>query len=328
MKTKLTTIVLPALAGGIIFFANQVFAADSGTNSSPTDEPTLKADTPDQQLFFCTTRIEAKSADGKLTSTGTGFVFNYELDKTNYIQFIVTCRHVVDGFVSATFSFVQNKDGEPNLGQKCEATNFPLQDFVFYNPDPKIDVALIPLAPILRYFEMKGQKPFYVNLDKRLVPDKNAAEDLSPIQPIVFIGYPYGVHDEVNLLPIARRGFTASPYVVDFDGLPVFLIDASVFPGSSGSPVMVVDEGFYASHGGLVGGSRAYFLGLVDQAYFYTEDGMVKFKATPTQFVPYVTSTNFFNLGVVIKAKAILNTMSEFVKAYPPSSSSPPALPH
>lgn len=305
----------------MIVFANLSYAQNSTTNFSSTNEPTLTVDTPDQQLFFCTTRIEAKSADGKLTSTGTGFIFNYEIDKTNYIPFIVTCRHVVDGFISATFSFVQNKNGKPNLGQKCEAANFPLQDFVFFNPDPKIDVALIPLAPILRYFEATGQKPFYVNLDKSLVPDKNAAQDLSAIQSVVFIGYPYGIHDEVNLLPIARRGFTASPYVVDYNGLPLFLIDANVFPGSSGSPVMVLDEGGYATKHGISLGARSYFLGLIDQAYIHTEQGVVKFVPLPTQFVPTYDEHQYFNLGVVIKAKAILNTMSEFVKVYMPSNS-------
>jgi Trypsin-like peptidase domain len=298
------------------------------TNLLPTDVPTLKADTPDQQLFFCTTRIEARSADGKTNSTGTGFIFSYKIDETNQIPFIVTCRHVVGGFASGTFSFVQSKDGKPNLGQKCEVTVSNLQSLVFYDSDNKIDVALIPLVPILRYFEATGQKPFYVNLGKSLIPDKNATEDLSAIQPIVFIGYPYGIHDEVNSLPIARRGYTASPYVVDYNGLPLFLIDANVFPGSSGSPVMVLDEGAYASHGGLIMGGRSYLLGIVDQAYIHTDQGVVKFIPLPTQFVPTYDEHQYFNLGAVIKAKAILNTMSEFMKAYPPPSSSPPALPH
>jgi len=142
---------------------------------------------------------------------------------------------------------------------------------------------------------------------------------LSAIQPIVFIGYPYGIHDEINLLPIARRGFTASPYVVDYNGLPLFLIDANVFPGSSGSPVMVLDEGGYATKRGISLGSRAYFLDLVDQAYIHTEKGVVKFIPLPTQFVPTYDEHQYFNLGAVIKAKAILNTMSEFVKARVPS---------
>lgn len=312
------------LAFALSFVSLSYAQTSTATNSQPNDEPTLKADTPDQQLFFCTTRIEAKTADGKYGDIGTGFIFNYEVEgqaqppyKAPEIPFIVTCRHVVDGSASATFSFVQEKDGKPNLGQKCEVTVPDLQHLVFYNPDPKIDVALIPLAPILRYFEGTGQKPFYVHLDKNLVPDKNASEDLSAIQSIVFIGYPYGIHDEVNLLPIARRGFTASPYVVDYNRLPLFLIDANVYPGSSGSPVMVLDQGSYASHGGIAAGSRTYFLGLVDQAYIHTEEGVVKFKPLPAQFVPVYDEHQYFNLGVVIKAKAILNTMSEFMKAHP-----------
>lgn len=276
-----------------------------------------------------TTRIEAKSTDGKTTSTGTGFIFDYKIDEQHHILFIVTCRHVVNGFASATFSFVQSKDGKPDLGQKCVVTIPNLQNFVFYDPDPKIDVALIPLEPILEYFKANGQTPFFRALSKDLVPSREAAEDLSAIQSIVFVGYPYGVSDETNSLPLARRGFTASPYVIDFDNLPVFLIDASVFPGSSGSPVMVLDEGSYASpDGGLVAGNRTYFLGLVDQAYFYSEDGIIQFKPIPTQLTPYVRTTNFFNLGVVIKSKAILNTISGFVKAYLPPNSLPSASPH
>lgn len=299
-KRRVTQIIWLAFA---IAFTDISYAQQPSTvaNLQPADLPTLKADTPDQQLFFCTTRIEARSADGKQNSIGTGFIFNYEAEewfqppyRAPEIPFIVTCRHVVNGFASATFSFVQSKDGKPALGQKCEVTVPDLQNLVFYDPDPKIDVALIPLAPILGVFEKLGQKPFYVSLNKNLVPNREAAENLSAIQSIVFVGYPYGVHDEINLLPIARRGFTASPYIVDFDGLPLFLIDASVFPGSSGSPVMVLDQGMYSSGSNLVGGSRAYFLGLISQAYFYTEDGMIQFKPMPTQFVPFVKSTNFF----------------------------------
>jgi hypothetical protein len=312
-----------------IVFADISYAQQPSpvTNSQLSDLPTMKADTPDQQLFFCTTRIEARSVDGKTNSIGTGFIFNYKIDEQHQIPFIVTCKHVVDGFAFGTFSFVQSKDGKPNLGQKCVVTVPNLQNLVFYDLDPKIDVVLIPLVPILNYFKANGQTPFFRSLSKDLVPSREAAEDLSAIQPIVFVGYPYGMHDEINLLPIARRGFTASPYVVDFDGLPFFLIDANVFPGSSGSPVMVLDEGAYASHGGLTMGGRAYFLGLVDQAYIHTEEGIVKFKPVPTQFVPVYDEHQYFNLGAVIKAKAILNTMSKFAKAYLPSNSLPSALP-
>jgi hypothetical protein len=111
---------------------------------------------------------------------------------------------------------------------------------------------------------------------------------------------------------------------VDYNGLPLFLIDANVFPGSSGSPVMVLDEGGYSTKRGISLGSRAYILGLVDEAYIHTEQGIVKFIPLPTQFVPTYDEHQYFNLGAVIKAKAILNTMSEFVKVNLPTNSTPP----
>jgi hypothetical protein len=48
----------------------------------------------------------------------------------------------------------------------------------------------------------------------------------------------------------------------------------------------------------------------------------------PTQYVPVFKEQRFLNLGGVVKAKAILNTMSEFAKAHFPQSSSPPAATH
>ena len=51
------------------------------------------------------------------------------------------------------------------------------------------------------------------------------------------------MYDQVNLIPITRTGMTATPLQLDYDGRPSFLIDASVFPGSSGSPVFVYKSG-------------------------------------------------------------------------------------
>src|ERR1700731_2498384 len=95
---------------------------------SPAPQPTpanadlklpMTGDTPDQQLFFCTTRIEAATGDGKRQSIGTGFIINEKIDEKRQFLFIVTCRHVVDGFDAAKVSFVAAKGAKPDLGQRC-----------------------------------------------------------------------------------------------------------------------------------------------------------------------------------------------------------------
>lgn len=65
----------------------------------------------------------------------------------------------------------------------------------------------------------------------------------------VVIGYPRGFYDQVNVFPIVKSGIIASRWGANFQGQPYFLIDAKLFPGSSGSIVIskptdvVVEDG-------------------------------------------------------------------------------------
>jgi len=54
----------------------------------------------------------------------------------------------------------------------------------------------------------------------------------------VVVGYPRGFYDQVNVFPIVKSGIIASRWGANFQGQPYFLIDAKLFPGSSGSIVI------------------------------------------------------------------------------------------
>lgn len=61
--------------------------------------------------------------------------------------------------------------------------------------------------------------------------------DLSPAEAVSVVGFPFGRGVD-PLWPIWATGFIASHPDLDFENLPVFLIDCRARPGQSGSPVI------------------------------------------------------------------------------------------
>ena len=78
------------------------------------------------------------------------------------------------------------------------------------------------------------------------MPDATALAKLNAVEEIMMIGYPNGLWDAKNNLPIVRRGITGTPAFVDYNDKPEFVIDAACFPGSSGSPVFIVNQAWVA----------------------------------------------------------------------------------
>ena len=81
-------------------------------------------------------------------------------------------------------------------------------------------------------------KLFYKAVDYRMLATFSEPE-LSIAENVYFIGYPDNRFDVQNNLPLIRQGMIASHPKYDYNGDPVFIIDAQVFPGSSGSPVYI-----------------------------------------------------------------------------------------
>jgi hypothetical protein len=103
---------------------------------------------------------------------------------------------------------------------------------------------------------------------------------------------------------------TATPLVVDFENTPRFLIDASVFGGSSGSPVFVFNPGMYSlKGGGTVLGSRLLFVGVIAGVYFRTELNEIFQVPIPTDYQPMSRQQEMIDLGIVFKARTVVETI-------------------
>lgn len=63
------------------------------------------------------------------------------------------------------------------------------------------------------------------------------------MQDVFIVGYPIGIEDELNKLPIFSTGVTATSILIDYNGRSEILLNAFALPGSSGSPVFTKING-------------------------------------------------------------------------------------
>jgi hypothetical protein len=77
---------------------------------------------------------------------------------------------------------------------------------------------------------------------------KDFQEDFSPsvMDDLYVIGYPWGLTGGDPVLPLYKKGSVASEPVVDYRGLPRFLIDCRTAEAMSGSPVLCAHSGIWA----------------------------------------------------------------------------------
>lgn len=86
---------------------------------------------------------------------------------------------------------------------------------------------------------------------------------LAPSEPVSIVGFPFGIA-AAGKFPIWKTGHLASDIDLDYDGKPVFLVDATTRSGMSGSPVFARRIGGYHSSKGVfhLGQNALKFLGV------------------------------------------------------------------
>jgi hypothetical protein len=274
---------------------------------------------PSEQLTHSTVRIQTTLADGS-KSTGTGFFYAFLRKGERHVPAIVTNKHVVAGAVSGQFSLtLKNADGSPQIGQHLALALDNFEARWIPHPSPDVDLCLLLLAPLLAEASSIGKSFFFITLDETLLPTAEDLRDLGALEDIIMIGYPNGIWDAVNNMPILRRGITATHPNFDYEGRREFVIDAACFPGSSGSPVLLYNTGGWVDRQGTtrMGGARIRLLGVLYAGPQHTATGEVKIVTIPTQQRAVAFSTIPNNLGFVIKSSRLLELEAELGRRFP-----------
>ena len=248
------------------------------------------------QLLFTTYPIWI-DRENKQNSFGTGFIFNYKAEEGKFIPFLITNYHVVENATRIITEFVRAEDNKPQTKNRIKVELDSKKFLSFSNK--VLDISAIPIAPITNQILQSGTNIFYRVIDNNIIPKKDQLSELSAIEEITFIGYPNGIYDTENMLPIVRRGITATPIWNDFNNQKKFLIDAGVYPGSSGSPVFIFNQGSFSTNQGLVVGSRLMFIGMLSESVARVNNNVPSY---------------FLGLGGVLKSEAIVDFLDSIVK--------------
>jgi hypothetical protein len=271
----------------------------------------IKPGTASEQLFFTTARLQCHKSDKAWS--GTGFFVRIPVTNGPEQTVLVTNQHVASPPGIGDVEDLQiigpagiNNTDQSLLGQHAI---IKVENPVFVtHPTDDVDVAVMGINDLSTI----GPHPIYVKpFALAFLLNGELLEILTPSSK-----WPLSV-----ILTVFTTQWTWRPLLAVVGPLHlyhstmggrVFLIDASVFPGSSGSPVLIVNQGSYTNrHGGMVLASRVIMLGIVSAGYLHQVTG----ELVPALELPRVAVKQMMNLGIVYKTRTILEAIDQFLKS-------------
>ena len=182
-----------------------------------------------ERLLFTTARIETDKG------SGTGFFFNFKIDDQTVVPILVTNKHVIENDKNKEVRFFLHlKEGE--LPVDKTAVNLKTEWF-FHDHQ---DLAFCFVAPLLFELKKQNKEVFFAGLGEDIIWSNEKLNELTAVEDVFMVGYPNGLWDEKNNLPLIRKGITASHPAIDFNRLGIGVVDMACFPGSSGSPIFIL----------------------------------------------------------------------------------------
>lgn len=165
-------------------------------------------------------------------SVATGFFIRFNKSDSVYL---VTARHCVENKKIVTAAFRKSEyTCSQNEAVYCQ--NF--SEKIIYHPNDKIDLAAIKIPhefPAGLKLEQYVVDPI---LESKILTIEEI-QNLNYVEDVIVFGCPRGLWSTQSSLCIATSGITSTPIAVPYSDTIDFIINSSLYPGSSGSPVFV-----------------------------------------------------------------------------------------
>ena len=260
-----------------------------------------------EQLMFNTVKLVA--SDG---SSGTGFFYTFNVNGNEYPA-LITNKHVVRYNPDEVMTFFLHlKTGETSSDENYQVIY--QTNWIFHSTK---DLCFCFINPLFEEVKKRtGKEVFYTTNEKSIVATQQKLEELSALEELVMVGYPIGLWDQKNNLPIFRKGYTASHPALDFNEQGIGLVDMACFPGSSGSPIYVLNENGYSDKdGNFYMAKRVILIGILYAGPQYSAQGDLVVTTIPTQQKVLTSTPIMTNLGYYIKASE-LDEFESYIKTH------------
>jgi hypothetical protein len=239
---------------------------------------------------------------------GTGFFFVFQTNKGS-IPVIVTNRHVIQSAASVTFYFLEADGNKLPVYNKQQKITLKKEDLAaFYHPDNTVDLVIIPVNPMLAYFEKQKIRISYNPLNETIIPRDSVFNTTVPMEDLYLVSHPAGLEKELHSLPLISKGSTATPLFLDHNAKKEFLAELPVYDGNAGAPVIVYQSNNITRSDEQMSGHRIVLAGIY--AATYTK-GFHERALPPGKYPADATTTNSYeNIGIIIKSQRL----RDFVK--------------
>jgi S1-C subfamily serine protease len=231
----------------------------------------------------CVVAIGTTDEEGNHHWIASGFLYGVRLPENEprtYQVFLVTNRHVLDDLPHAYLRFNPQAD---KRAQEFELSLFDDQGqpLWYCHPEPEVDIAVMPVNFDL--LEERGmQVDFFKNDQNIATIDEMNELGVTEGDFTYVLGFPMGLVGDYRNAVIVRSGTIARIRDVLTKLDKTFLVDAFVFPGNSGGPVILKPEAIAIE--GTKAPNASLLIGIV-RAYVPYEDVAVSLQTRRTRVV-------------------------------------------